>query len=119
MKQEQVIELAKPSVATQWCPGWHLSTDEVAKLVQLVEQATLEQAALEAKQAEVQMPEPTAYLYHDAPMLADFITNERAAIHINSALFSVKRHPNCRNETPLYSEQQLRALLEQHGIQIA
>lgn len=52
MKQEQVIELAKLAGATQWCPGWHLSTDEVAKLVQLVEQATLERAAQACEQSE-------------------------------------------------------------------
>lgn len=78
-------------------------------------------AALEAKQAahiapagkmvEVQMPEPTAYLYHDAPTLADYIANERAGIPLNSACISVNRMKHCRNETPLFTEQQVRQLL--------
>lgn len=76
-------------------------------------------AALEAKQVDVQLPEPTAYLYHDAPSLEDYIANERAGIPLNSACISVKRMPHCRNETPLYTEQQVRALLAQHGINIA
>lgn len=71
------------------------------------------------EQAEVHMPEPVAFLYNDAPTLECYIANERTGIPINSALFSVKRYPNCRNETPLYTEQQLRTLLAQHGIKIA
>ena len=66
--------------------------------------------------APVQLPEPTAYLYHDAPTLEDYIANERAGIPINSACIGVKRIPHCRNETPLYTEHQVRQLLAQHGI---
>lgn len=73
--------------------------------------------SLTVEAAPVQMPEPVAYLYHDAPTLEDYIANERAGIPINSACIGVKRIPHCRNETPLYTEHQVRQLLAQHGIQ--
>jgi hypothetical protein len=77
------------------------------------------QAVDSTEAAPVQLPEPVAYLYHDAPTLDDYIANERAGIPINSACIGVKRMPHCRNETPLYTEQQVRQLLAAHGIEVA
>lgn len=115
MKQEQVIELARKA-------GFHFydmkdvgcgesveadSFDAASRFAKLVEQATLERAAREAKQAELKMPEPVAKI--EGGSLQWHIPNDSYSVKIT--LLQGVQH--------LYTEQQLRTLLAQHGIKIA
>lgn len=96
---------------------WASSSSETCPLFyEGVREAWQTRAALEAEQAV--LPVPAAHLYHDATSLEEFISNERAGLRVNSALFTVKRMPSYRNETPLYTAAQVRALLAEHGITV-
>ncbi len=57
------------------------------------------------------LPEPTAYLYHDASSLVVLLSNERQGWCVNSTLMTIKRRRECANETPLYTEDQLKQAL--------
>jgi len=43
MNREDVIKLAPEAGGTQWCPGWHLSTDSLERFAALVEAKKHEQ----------------------------------------------------------------------------
>lgn len=52
--------------------------------------------------------EPVAYLYHDAGSAE----TANPLLHSTLIVFASERKPTCRNETPLYTEAQLRQLGE-------
>lgn len=53
----------------------------------------------------VRLPEPVAWLYHDAADVEALLANPMC----HSALLGLERQPLYRNETPLYTADQLRA----------
>lgn len=65
-------------------------------------------AALEAKQAEVKMPEPAAYA----------VTTESGKVVFGKG-WMFAPSPTLNAQTALYTKHQLRTLLAQHGINIA
>lgn len=105
MKQEQVIELALQAdpdfLSPDDMPYALVSLETVTRFAKLVEQATLERAAREAKQSEAKMPEPAA------------------VVHAKLGTTCMIPGASIRKGDKLYTEQQLRTLLAQHGIKIA
>lgn len=45
MNRADVINLAKKAGATEWCPGWHLWTDELCRFAALVAASEREECA--------------------------------------------------------------------------
>lgn len=57
----------------------------------------------------VRLPEPVAWLYHDAADVEALLANPLC----HSTLLGLERQPLYRNETPLYTADQLRAAVEE------
>jgi hypothetical protein len=46
MTRDDIIRMAREAGATEWCPGWHISTDELERFAHLVASHEREACAL-------------------------------------------------------------------------